>query len=532
MSATREMAAPSLARRTQSGSMPRRRWRRALIASTTALSLGVQDAAWATCSDGSKLPAAGFVIGLAPLQTAANWSPHVFTGTAGSLFIPDNSVNEQNDPKQPKTGGGHNWVFDQGSTLCKVTDIGPADKKTGLASGWEIPPNTPTDCVILPIIENGVVTNLGDVPYQGDAITPTCDPTKLSTTVPNPANTYFNQLGCSISRGKATTPQTATSYLFVAGVKGGMFSVELNNVANPVKGGQAGKTVGPQNYYNGIPEGSLLTSATVSPDGMFAIATSLKRLTAVYACFNPLGDPGDPSTPINPNFFVVPGNMVPCMMVGSNNMQTDLTTAFGPDFQPYFGGQRVVMSFNSQPGGPFPTSWPTCIWQTVGAASLADAFSNPLFYSNGCGDAQPNFGFTSALVTQPNAMISHGNYMYTGPLGGTIDQFYVTEDPVSHITQYQFRTLVTGLSIVTGLGIAEDQQSLMVYADPTAIGLSGQEVVTKVPLCEDMGPVVPFTVSKKSPNTGGPVTSVNNKVRVKQVAQAAKAAKAKKRGSG
>ena len=198
-------------------------------------------------------------------------------------------------PSSPKTGGGHNWVFDQGSTLCKVTDIGPAEPKTGLASGWEIPPNTPTDCVILPVITNGTVTNLGDVPYQGDVITPTCDPAKLSTTVPNPAKHLFNQLGCSISHGKATTPQTATSYLFVAGVKGGMFSVELNNVCNPVKGGEAGKTVGPQNYYNGIPEGSLLTSATVSADGMFAIATSQKRLTAVYACLNPLGDPAIPA---------------------------------------------------------------------------------------------------------------------------------------------------------------------------------------------------------------------------------------------
>jgi hypothetical protein len=45
---------------------------------------------------------------------------------------------------------------------------------------------------------------------------------------------------------------------------------------------------------------------------------------------------------------------------------------------------------------------------------------------------------------------------------------------------------VTGLSITTGVGIAEDLQSLMVYTDPSAIGLAGQEVVTKLPLCEDM----------------------------------------------
>ena len=46
-------------------------------------------------SDGTTLPADGFVIGRdAPVRIAANWSPHVFTGTAGSLFIPDNSVDE------------------------------------------------------------------------------------------------------------------------------------------------------------------------------------------------------------------------------------------------------------------------------------------------------------------------------------------------------------------------------------------------------------------------------------------------------
>jgi hypothetical protein len=377
---------------------PRARWRQGLLATTAALSLGVQDAAWARCTDGSTVPATGFTIGLPPLPIAANWSPNVFTGTAGSLFIPDNSVYEHNNPKEPKTGGGHNWVFDQGSTLCKETDVGPAGK---LATGWQIPPNTPTQR------------------------------TRCSPVPP------------------------------------------------------------------------------VSADGQFAIATSMKRLQAVYACFNPLGDPGDPSTPINPNFFVPPGEIVKCMQVGQNNMPANLTTAFGPDYQPYFGGRRVVMNFDSEPGGPFTSAWPNCIWEGSGASSLADAFSEPLFFSNGCANAEPNFGFTSALITQPNAMISHGQYMYTAPIGGTIVQFYVTQDPISHISQYQFRTLVTGLSIVTGLGIAEDQKSLMIYADPTAIGLSGQEVVTKMPLCEDMGPTPPPVVVAGNPNPPPVVTPPN-----------------------
>ena len=56
-----------------------------------------------------------------------------------------------------------------------------------------------------------------------------------------------------------------------------MFSISLDNVSNPSVGGEAGKTVGVQNYYAQIPEGSLLTNAAVSKDGQFAIVTSLRR---------------------------------------------------------------------------------------------------------------------------------------------------------------------------------------------------------------------------------------------------------------
>ena len=467
-----------------------------IIALAVTFTMSMQNFAWAVCSDGSNLPSGGYVIGLPPVQQAANWSLNIFTGTTGSLWIPDTSYYEHNDPAKPLTGGGHNWVFDQGSTLCKVTDVGPAG---GLATGWEIPPNNPTDCVILPVIVAGRVTNLGDIPFQGDVITPTCDPTILSQPgAPNPANTYFNQLGCSISHGVATTPQTATSYLFVAGIKGGMFSIPLENVSSPVIGGSAGKTVGPQNYYSQIPEATLLTNAAVSKDGQFAMVTSHRRDVRVWGCLNPLGDPGDPGLPINPRYFVPPAATVNCMQVGSNNLAVTLTNAFGPDNQPYFGGRRVVNSFNSVPGGDFTTSWPNCIWQTNGAASLADAFANNL--SNGCGDAQPNFGFTSALITQPPAMISHGRYMYIGPLGGTIIQFAFTVDPFSGFTEYAFRTYLTGVSILTGLGVAEDLQSLMIYTDPTAIGLAAQEIVTKVPLCEDkLGEPPPTQVPPGNP---------------------------------
>jgi hypothetical protein len=77
-------------------------------------------------------------------------------------------------------------------------------------------------------------------------------------------------------------------------------------------------------------------------------------------------------------------------------------------------------------------------------------------------------------------------YMYTGPLGGTVDQFKLTIDPNSGLTIYNFRTILTGVSLTSGLGVAEDLKSLMVFTDPSAVGLSGQGVVTKLPLCEDM----------------------------------------------
>jgi hypothetical protein len=482
---------------------------RRTIALTAIVTLMGQNFAWAVCANGSALPSGGWVVGRdAIVSTASNWSPNVFTAAAGSIFVPDTSVNEHNDPAQPLTGGGHNWVFDQGSTLCKVVDTGTAGAE---ATGWEIPPNTPTDCVILPIIKNGAVTNLGDIPYQGQAITPTCNPAILATA----SNTYFNQLGCSVvalnnlGTPLATTPQTATTFMFVAGIKGGLFSIPMNNVASPVLGGTAGKTPGPQNYYSDIPEGQKLTNAAVSPDGHFAVVTSIRRQTFIYACLNPLGDPGDPTQPITnitlTNFANTGiASQVKCMEAGSNALATDLTTAFGPDGQPYFGGQRVVNTFNTTPGGTAPSAWPQCLYNGAGltgtpTANLQTVFNN--HSANHCGSAFSNGGFQSALVTQPQALIGHTNargdlYMYTGPLGGTVVQFKLTVNPFSQTTSYAFRTILTGISLSTGLGFADDQTwstpgsngdgSLMVFTDPSAVGLSGQGVVTKIPLCEDM----------------------------------------------
>jgi hypothetical protein len=388
-------------------SVRRHRWRRLLLASAAALSLGAQDAAWAVCADGSTFPTGGFVIGSTQVPIASNWSPNVFADPNGSLFIPDASVNEHNDPAQPLTGGCHNWVFDQGSSLCKQTDTGPGG---GVATAWAIPPILSPDCIVLPVISRGV---LGDIPFQGDVITPTCDPTRLSAPgAPNPANTYFNQLGCSISRGVATTPRTASSFLFVTGIKSGLFSVRLDNAANPTVGGGSGKVVGLTDFYSAIPGTPELSNAAISKDGRLAIATSTRRLQAVFACLNPLGDPGDPSKPINPNFVVPSASTVQCMSVGNNNLSVDETTAVGPDNQPYFAGQRsggggFVTSFGNPPGGTSKNAWPNCIWQGSGSSlSLADAFARNR--QNGCGNAASNNALVLPSITQTSDLASHG----------------------------------------------------------------------------------------------------------------------------
>ena len=73
------------------------------------------------------------------------------------------------------------------------------------------------------------------------------------------------------------------------------------------------------------------------------------------------------------------------------------------------------------------------------------------------------------------------------PTGNRVVQFKVTIDPVSGLSKYASRTYVSGLSsVVTGLGVADDLGSLMVFTDRSGIGLAGQEVITKLPLCEDI----------------------------------------------
>ena len=467
---------------------------RRIVAATTAFMFLGQNVAWAVCADGSTFPAGGFVF---PQPPTSNWSPGIFTTPGGSIFVPDNSVFEHNNPAEPLTGGGHNWVFDQGSALCKAIDVGPAG---GTPTGWNIPPFSPADCIVLPT-PGPIVGGAPDIPYQGEAITPTCNPALLSQPgAPNTANTRLNQLGCAISHGVATTPQTATTFMFVAGMRSGLFAVPLVNVPSPAAvGGDAGKIVDPAytySPYSDIPAGQKLTNAAVSPDGMFAMATSTRRLPPVFACLNPLGDPGDPAQPIDTNFVIPPPSQVKCMAVGSNALLVNLATAFGPDVQPYFGGARTVNTFNPDPGGSSPTAWPQCTFNGF-------PFPNPppptlmekleavfnAHSANRCLNAVANPAF--AGITQPPAIISHGSYMYVAAVTGTVVQFKVTTNPISGLSHYVHRTYLSGASIIpgdvnTGLGVADDLTSLMTFTDPSGIGLPAQAFIIKAPLCEDM----------------------------------------------
>src|SRR5215831_12208229 len=137
--------------RRNSTSRSGRRIRR-IAATTTALTFMLQNLAWATCGDGSTFPnpatnPGGFTFGFAPVATFVG--PGTFTNTLGSVWVPDNSFFEQNNPNLPATNGGHDWVFDQGTTTCKITDTGSAG---GTPTSWLIPPVVAPDCFFLPII--------------------------------------------------------------------------------------------------------------------------------------------------------------------------------------------------------------------------------------------------------------------------------------------------------------------------------------------------------------------------------------------
>jgi hypothetical protein len=470
---------------------------RKIAATATALTFMLQNFAWAVCNNNTNFPLGGF----SP-ATAINWSPLTFTGTLGSVWVPDISVNEHNNTKEPLTQGGHDWVFDQGSTTCKETDVGGA---SGPVTAWSIPPNNAADCILLPIIKivSGqlVVQNFGDIPQRGTALTPTCDPTKLSTTAPNPANTYFNQLGCALlllNTGKVqlNTPQTATTYFFTSGIKSGLFAYLLNNVSVSTPGQEAGKTLGGGLlYYARLNPGQRFDSAVITPDGKYLLGASSKTNDAVFACRNPLGDPGDLTKPINLQAFAVSTNTNPssltapgvqCMQIGQGGDTRVKGLALGGDGQPYMAGVGIVANF---------TNFPACIATGFGvpAGTTTDQAIALAFAANSqnhCGTATPNKVLNTdpsgvAIKNETFALVSHGQYLYRAIKFGIVYQAKIGATGAT-----AQRVFATGLASPTGVGFSQDNgtpaASTMLYDDPTALGLTAQERIYKLPICEDI----------------------------------------------
>src|SRR5215468_1254625 len=577
-----------------------------------------QNFAWAICSDGTSFPAGdqGFVNGTLP-PSLQNMSPFIFTGTAGSVFVPDNSTFENNDAVNGTSTvalngsgiaglpvaavGGHNWQFDQGSTTCKATNTGVAG---GAPSGWSIPPNTTTDCFVLPVVKivagtatggggggggtggggtggggtggggtggggggtggggGGTTTggqiifqNFGTVPLTSQAIVTTCDPTALPTAplTPNPANTRLNQLGCSIAQLDTGTftarDQTvAPAYMATASIRGGLFMQRLDVTPNTIVG-DSGRVISELIFFAdtvGIPIGTKLTNAMVSPDGHYVMATSIRRDPHVYGCNMPLGNPGRiDSPPVDLATFAISTdtlNSVKCMgQVATTGLQVTLSNVWGADSQPYLGGQRTITTAGTVGGNPgswfVPSAWPQCIVQGKGEAillpavyptqsaqfgnynavavldaAIADVFKN---HKNGGCIFGPNSAFSASPVVQPQSMAtyqaSNGNlYMFTAGIGQPVVQTRMTF-AADGSTHYSTRTYFSnGNGLVTGVGVAPDMNfttagsvtttgaptpaagatgsgSLIVMTDPSGLGLAAQEVMSRLPLCEDFG---------------------------------------------
>jgi len=216
-----------------------------------------------------------------------------------------------------------------------------------------------------------------------------------------------------------------------------------------------------------------------------------------------------------------------------------LSNVWGVDNQPYLGGQRTITTAGTTGGNPgswfLPNAWPQCIAQGKGEtftlpavypsqsatfgnynavaqldAAIKDVYTN---HKNGGCVFGPNSGFSASPVVQPNTLAtyqaSNGNkYMFTAGTAQPIVQTKLTTNATGQ-TQYSTRTYFSnGNGFVTGIGVAPDMNfttagsvttagtptpaagatgsgSLVVMQDPSGLALAGQEVMTRLPLCED-----------------------------------------------
>jgi hypothetical protein len=283
---------------------------------------------------------------------------------------------------------------------------------------------------------------------------------------------------------QATTPQTAATFLFTAGVKSGLFSYQLTNFPLVSPGMDAGKVnSGGFVYYAQIPQGQKLDWSVITPDGQYLLGGSSNNNDTVFACRNPLGDPGDPTQPL-PSMaaFGVTQDAsqnnttgVQCMQIGQGGDSRVKGLAIGADGQPYIAGVNIVSNF---------TNFPACI--TTGTNfTIAQAFAAKS--TNHCGIATPNKVINTdpsgvAIRNETFALVSHGQYLYRALKGGIVYQVKV--DPVKGATAMRF--YATTFANPFGVGFSEGLKSTMVYDDQSGLGLAAQVIVRKMPICEDM----------------------------------------------
>jgi len=299
----------------------------------------------------------------------------------------------------------------------------------------------------------------------------------------------------------------------------------------------------------GIPLTTPLTNAMVSPDGHYIAATSIRRDVHLYGCNMPLGDPGRiDSPPISAQQFALSQNTitsVKCMnQIGLTGLQVTVSNVWGVDNQPYLGGLRTTNPASTavttagttggNPGSWFsPSAWPQCIALGKGEtftlpavypsqsaqfgnydavavldAAIADVFAK---HKNGGCQFGPNAGFSSSGQSLATYAASNGNmYMFAaGGTGQSVAQARLTIDATG-ATNYNTRNYFSNgiLGTITGVGVAPDMNfttdgsftttgaatpaagatgsgSLIVMTDVSGLGLSVEEAMTRLPLCED-----------------------------------------------
>src|SRR4029077_16058443 len=225
----------------------------------------------------------------------------------------------------------------------------------------------------------------------------------------------------------------------------------------------------------------------------------IRRDPNIRMCNMPFGDPGRiDSPPVDNATFAqsydtlaINPKAVKCLTsVATTGWAVTLSNLFGPDGQPYVGGQRGLRTIGANPGSIFlPNAWPQCIvfgkGETFTLPAIypyqAAAIGNPTVgnynavaqldfaindvvhkHSNGgCGTFAGNADFSASPVVQPQTMAgytaSNGNkYMFTGGEGQPTGQTR-TPKPREEGSHYSIRTYFSnGNGFTTGIGVAPD----------------------------------------------------------------------------